>query len=192
VERLSKLVTPPRVHKHRYCGVLAPNAKLRAAVIESAGPGGATLQLLENARRQMGLDDTPDPDADKPTGGVRRAAARCWALLLARLYECLPLRCPQCGAPMRIIAFVLEREVIERMESLRDPACGDDCGTSASRPNRRPSCRPGHRRSGNWRSTRTPAAPPGRTWTRRPARRAMPGTEPRDNETSLRGRLAGP
>jgi len=115
LERLSKLVTPPRVHKHRYCGVLAPNAKLRAAVIESAGPGGATLQLLENARRQMGLDDTPDPDADKPTGGVRRAAARCWALLLARLYECLPLRCPQCGAPMRIIAFVLEREVIERI-----------------------------------------------------------------------------
>ena len=62
----------------------------------------------------MGLDDTPDPDADKPAGGVRRAAARCWALLLARMFECLPLRCPNCGAPMRIIAFVLDPTVIER------------------------------------------------------------------------------
>jgi len=42
--RLSKLLTPPRIHKHRYCGVLAPNAKLRKAVIETAGPLGATMQ----------------------------------------------------------------------------------------------------------------------------------------------------
>ena len=30
LDRLSKLVTPPRIHKHRYCGVLAPNAPARA------------------------------------------------------------------------------------------------------------------------------------------------------------------
>jgi hypothetical protein len=35
-----------RLHKHRYCGVLAPNAKLRRAVIASAGPAGATLQVI--------------------------------------------------------------------------------------------------------------------------------------------------
>ncbi|MDX2475473.1 MAG: transposase [Candidatus Krumholzibacteria bacterium] len=42
LDRLSKLITPPRVHKHRYCGVSAPNAKMRRAVIETAGPTGAT------------------------------------------------------------------------------------------------------------------------------------------------------
>jgi len=42
LDRLSQLITPPRVHKHRYCGVLAPKAKLRRAVIETAGPSGAT------------------------------------------------------------------------------------------------------------------------------------------------------
>ena len=117
LDRLSKLVTPPRVHKHRYCGVLAPNAKLRRAVIESAGPSGATMKLLQDARREMGLDDPASDgrDADKPTGGVRLAAARCWALLLARIFECLPLRCPKCGEPMRIIAFVLDPTVIERI-----------------------------------------------------------------------------
>ena len=55
LDRLAQLVTPPRLHKHRYCGVLA------------------------------------------------------------RIYECLPLLCPRCGAPMRIIAFVLDRSVVERI-----------------------------------------------------------------------------
>ncbi len=31
LDRLAKLITPPRIHKHRYCGVLAPNARLRQA-----------------------------------------------------------------------------------------------------------------------------------------------------------------
>jgi len=37
-DRLAHLVTPPRIHKHRYCGALALNAKLRRAVTTSAGP----------------------------------------------------------------------------------------------------------------------------------------------------------
>ena len=30
------------------------------------------------------------------------------ALLLARIYEVFPLLCPQCGAEMRIIAFITD------------------------------------------------------------------------------------
>ncbi len=114
LDRLAHLVTPPRIHKHRYCGVLAPNAKLRRAVIESAGPAGATLQLLEDAREKMGLPQDEATD-DKPQSAVRQAAARCWALLLVRIYECLPLLCPRCGEPMRVVAFVLDPPVIERI-----------------------------------------------------------------------------
>ena len=32
-------------------------------------------------------------------------------MLLVRIYECLPLLCPRCGEPMRIIAFVLDPPV---------------------------------------------------------------------------------
>ena len=78
LDRLSKLVTPPRLHKHRYCGVLAPNAQLRKSVIQSAGPAGATL-------------------------------------LLVRIYECLPLLCPRCNRPMRILAFIQDPPVIEKI-----------------------------------------------------------------------------
>jgi hypothetical protein len=120
LDLLSQLVTPPKLHKHRYCGVLAPNAALRAAVTASAGPAGATLQLLERARREMGLPEQQpaspaEPDQPSPLSNLRRTAARCWALLLVRIYECLPLRCPKCGEPMRIIAFVLDRPTIERI-----------------------------------------------------------------------------
>ena len=62
----------------------------------------------------MGLEDVDFPD-DRPTSLLDRAAARCWALLLTRLYECLPLQCPHCSTPMRIIAFVLDPPVIERI-----------------------------------------------------------------------------
>ena len=36
IERIAALVPPPRVHRHRYYGVLAPNASLRAAVTAMA------------------------------------------------------------------------------------------------------------------------------------------------------------
>ncbi len=120
LDRLSKLVSPPRIHKHRYCGVLVPNAGLRRAVTETAGPAGATLQLLEEARHKMGLRAGPNDvggpsDDDEPGDRMRRAATRCWVMLLARICECLPLLCPKCGKPMRIIAFILDRPVIERI-----------------------------------------------------------------------------
>jgi hypothetical protein len=122
LDRLAHLVTPPRIHKHRYCGVLAPNAKLRRAVTASAGPAGATLQVIEQARGKMGLPEPQDIDVrplsaddSEPRNAAGRLAARCWALLLARIYECLPLLCPRCGEPMRIIAFILDPPVIERI-----------------------------------------------------------------------------
>jgi hypothetical protein len=59
--------------------------------------------------------DSALADNDKPPGRLRSAVVRCWAMLLARIYECLPLVCPRCGQPMRIIAFILERPVIERI-----------------------------------------------------------------------------
>jgi hypothetical protein len=36
-------------------------------------------------------------------------------MLLARIYEVFPLLCPQCGEPMRIIAFVTETTAIQRI-----------------------------------------------------------------------------
>ena len=52
----------------------------------------------------------PAPPADEPVH--RRAARYAWAVLMARIYEVFPLRCPLCGADMRIIAFISEAAVV--------------------------------------------------------------------------------
>jgi hypothetical protein len=46
LDRLAALVPPPRVHRHRYFGVLAPNSPLRAAVtaLGAAPPGDAKIK----------------------------------------------------------------------------------------------------------------------------------------------------
>jgi hypothetical protein len=36
-------------------------------------------------------------------------------VLLARIYSVLPLICPECGSPMRLIAAVTEREPVQRI-----------------------------------------------------------------------------
>ena len=71
------------------------------------------MQLLTEAREKMGLGEAEDADPDPSP--LRLAAARCWALLLVRIYECLPLLCPSCHRPMRIIAFLEDPPVVEKI-----------------------------------------------------------------------------
>ena len=77
LDRLAALVPPPRIHRHRYFGVLAPNSPLRTAVTALASTA-----------------ITPPPAASPqptPEPAHRRAARYAWALLLARVYEAFPI-----------------------------------------------------------------------------------------------------
>jgi len=105
IDRIAALVPPPRTHRHRYYGVLAPNAPLRAAV--------TALAPLP----------TPAPAAATPDDAPHRAAARyLWAMLLARIYEVLPLTCPFGHTPLRIIAFVHDASAVRQMLARRGEA----------------------------------------------------------------------
>jgi hypothetical protein len=112
IDHLAAVIPPPRRHRHRYHGVLAPNAPLRAA---------ATA---------LGRDLTDDPSAPAevaappatPAPNARSPVRYLWAMLLAPLFESLPLTCPTCGADMRIIAFVAEAAPVERrLDQLGEP-----------------------------------------------------------------------
>lgn len=116
---LSRLIPPPRVHRHRYHGVLAPNARLRKHVV-ALGRHGCEVPI-EAATRLQGAS-TPHPaaapeierPATDPSDSSQRTAARSrWARLLARIYEVFPLLCPDCGAQMRILAFLTEPEPVD-------------------------------------------------------------------------------
>jgi hypothetical protein len=113
IERIAALVPPPRTHRHRYYGVLAPNAPLRAAVTALA-PQAVAAEPSAPLK----------PSGDESTEIPHRSPARyLWAMLLARIYEVFPLTCPQCGTQMRIVAFITEAAPVKRILShIGEPA----------------------------------------------------------------------
>jgi len=151
IDRIAALVPPPRTHRHRYFGVLAPNSPLRAAVTAMAAAAQAvtvqaestaTVQAatVQSAPAQALAGKAVTPDTNPP----KRAAHYLWAVLIARIYEVFPLLCPICGGQMRIIAFITHsadiRHILEHIgvESepphitpARGPPLWDDCHAQA-------------------------------------------------------------
>jgi hypothetical protein len=65
-------------------------------------------------RRREETAPVPGPVVE-PVPLLLREARRRWAELLRQIFEVDPLRCPQCGAEMRVIAFITQRAVIDRI-----------------------------------------------------------------------------
>jgi len=109
LERLARLIPPPRMHRHRYHGVLAPNAKLRAAVVAIGRPDveDSEAEVVDLVPPHV----APGEDADAPAPSTHRARIR-WAVLLSRIYGVLPLLCPGCGGEMKILAFLTDPPVV--------------------------------------------------------------------------------
>jgi len=58
------------------------------------------------------LAEATGASSDSPTWPELQARRRRWAELLQRIFEVDPLRCPRCGGDMRIVAFVLDHQVV--------------------------------------------------------------------------------
>ncbi len=112
---LSRLIPPPRVHRHRYHGVLAPNARLREQVVALGRQDG--VAPIDVATVTHGDASPPAPAAAQSVGPASNppqpTARSRWARLLARIYEVFPLLCPDCGADMRILAFLTAAEPVD-------------------------------------------------------------------------------
>jgi Putative transposase len=103
--RLVRFIPPPRLHRHRYHGVLAPNAGLRAAVIHI---GRLEAEMPTPQLSDPGRQCSVDVEAARPSKPARIR----WATLLARIYEVLPLLCPACGGQMKILAFLTDPPIV--------------------------------------------------------------------------------
>jgi hypothetical protein len=121
IDRIAALVPPPRTHRHRYFGVLAPNSPLRAAVTALAAPmQQATAQTGTGTGTGVGVSGVlaqgnAVPPTPEPAPPKRSPAHYLWAVLIARIYEVFPLACPMCGGQMRLIAFITEGTQIRRI-----------------------------------------------------------------------------
>jgi hypothetical protein len=117
LDRLSKILPPPRIHRHRYHGVFAPNAPLRPLVTAWAQEDNALADQVPGP----GLPDRPPSPPLQPEGAERLppdttpSRPSRWAVLLARIYEVFPLICPSCQAPLTFIAFLTDPEPITQI-----------------------------------------------------------------------------
>ena len=113
IDRIAALMPPPRTHRHRSFGVLAPNSPLRASVTAMAAPAQqAAVQAEPATAGAPGVAPTGNAlqtqSEPRPEPPKRSAAHYLWAVLIARIYEVFPLLCPMCGGQMRLIAFITE------------------------------------------------------------------------------------
>ena len=46
---------------------------------------------------------------------LRRLPAKGWAEMIRKVYEADPLLCPQCGRTMKVIAFLTDYAVVDRI-----------------------------------------------------------------------------
>ena len=148
IDRIAALVPPPRTHRHRYFGVLAPNSPLRAAVTALAQavptqPATTQAKPATTGEGETGLAPLGSAVQAQPEPALpkRSPAHYLWAVLIARIYEVFPLLCPKCGGQMRLIAFVTEgtqiRKILDHigvdsqpphLSPARGPPLWEDCG----------------------------------------------------------------
>ena len=142
IARIAALVPPPRTHRHRYFGVLAPNSPLRASVTAMAAPAQqVTVQAGQTDTGDGAHGVLPQPAQLEPVPPKRAPSDYLWAVLIARIYEVFPLLCPMCGGQMCIIAFITHsadiRQILDHIgvdselphiSPARGPPLWDDCG----------------------------------------------------------------
>jgi len=149
IARIAALVPPPRTHRHRYFGVLAPNSPLRAAAVALAAPAQPAKQVVVQTEPAATGEGAPGvvpqgnalPPTPEPAAPAKRSTAHyLWAVLIARIYEVFPLLCPLCGGQMRLIAFITDgmqiRKILDHIgvdsepphiAPARGPPLWDDC-----------------------------------------------------------------
>ena len=82
IARIAALVPPPRTHRHRYFGVLAPNSPLRAAVTALAQPAKQVVVQADPANISegapgvvpLGHASPPTPESAPPSSTVKNVS----------------------------------------------------------------------------------------------------------------------
>ena len=107
LRRLATLVPPPRAHLVRYHGVFGPASKWRKEIVPAPSQSACPA-------RSPTFGDAPD-GSRPPTRPPRPLDSRIpWNELLLRVFREDILACP-CGGRRKVIAFIDEKPVIERI-----------------------------------------------------------------------------
>jgi hypothetical protein len=106
----SQHVPEPRLHQVRYYGYYSNVSRARRGADAEGSQGPVD-------------GDSPAPEL---TAAERKRLRRSWAQLIRRIYEVDPVLCPECGAEMRILSFMLDpsviRKILHHLDEKRSPS----------------------------------------------------------------------
>jgi hypothetical protein len=124
IARVLTQIPKPRTHGVRYFGAYSSRARVyrkkTSLVLQSLGPNTASMSQNE-----------PNLSPKK-----RAALRKRWAQLIRRVYLTDPLICPDCGGELRVIAFITEARIIEKI--LRHLANRKDASRAPPAPEPQP------------------------------------------------------
>jgi hypothetical protein len=96
-------IPEPRRHLVRYYGWYSNVSRGRRRKADAEHEGAVTADT--GAPSRAARDEIRDG----------RALRRSWAQLIKRIYEVDPLVCPSCGSEMKVIAFITEHDVVDKI-----------------------------------------------------------------------------
>ena len=110
--RLAALTPRPRINLILYHGVLAPNSRVRAAVVTFGTPAAVTRAAptatdVSRGTSIPGERATAEPDA------ARRGWT--WAQLMRRAFDLDAQACPNCGGRLQLIATIVDPRTIRAL-----------------------------------------------------------------------------
>jgi hypothetical protein len=112
---LTQHIPPRRLQLTRRYGLYASRTKGRWRempwVAERAPEGWRATHQRGVAAEDLGYEPLSDGDEEVAVDVCKRA----WARLLAKVYEVDPMVCPKCGAEMKVIAVIEDRDELKRI-----------------------------------------------------------------------------
>ena len=119
-------IPPPRKHRHRYFGVLAPYSPWRATVVVQAGRklgAGSKAPWPKTVRTDFDITRTVHP------------ARYLLAQLLARIYGVFALKRSGCVGRVRLDGFITEPATVRQiLEHVGEPTSAPEIAPARSRP----------------------------------------------------------
>ena len=114
VAALAQHIPPARVHLVRYYGLYSSRSrgvlKDMPYIVRLVPEGWSKKQEEQNTAKVE--DDDIEAEYQDVKGSAKRSA---WARLINKVYGINPLICEKCGSEMRIVAFIMEPEQIDRI-----------------------------------------------------------------------------
>ena len=112
---LTQHIPPKGLQLIRRYGLYASRTKGRWKempwVAERAPEGWKASQPTKSTSEELGYEPLSANEEEVETNARKRA----WARLLAKVYEVDPLLCPKCGAEMKVIAILEDRDEIKHI-----------------------------------------------------------------------------